>query len=225
MSRIDVKRLVKTYVMGGLSKHVLKDLSFEVHSGDFLAIMGPSGSGKSTLLYTMSGMDVMTSGEVFIEGESLGIKSEKEMAAMRLKSMGFVFQKSHFLKSLNVLDNICLPGFKAGEKPHKAIVSRAEALMTQMGIEAIKTHSIHKVSGGQLQRAAICRALINNPKLIFADEPTGALDSKASEEVMAILSALNAEKTTIVMVTHDAKVASRANRLIHLEDGQIKRID
>lgn len=223
MSQIEVKNLVKVYKVGEKKQRVLNNVTLRVHEGDFIAIMGPSGSGKSTLLYTMSGMDRMTSGDVLVNGLSLAEQSDNEMARLRLKSMGFVFQNNHLLKNLTLYDNICLPGLKAGIKSRKETLLTAEDLMKKMGILEVRDHDVQKVSGGQLQRAAICRALINSPKLIFADEPTGALDSKTSEEVMDIFTALNAEKTTIVMVTHDPKVAAKANRIIYLEDGEILR--
>lgn len=201
---------------------VLENIDFMVNEGEFVAIMGPSGSGKSTLLYCLSGMDHPDSGHVVLCGEDIAKLNDLEMSAVRLKHMGFIFQQSHLLKNLTIRDNIVLPGFKADIKPREVVNQSAESLMKKMDITHIAHHDIRKVSGGQLQRAAICRALINEPDILFADEPTGALNSSASKEVMDILNGLNNEGTTIILVTHDAKVASRASRIVFIMDGHIK---
>ena len=166
---------------------VLKDVIFQIEKGEFVAVMGQSGCGKSTLLYSISGMDKPTKGEVFFEGRNLSGLSEKETEKLRLNRMGFIFQKANFLKNLSIEDNIVFPAFQAGRKSRKEIVAEAEKLMEQMGILAIADKDIRKVSGGQLQRASICRAMINQPDILFGDEPTGALNSSATKEVMDIL--------------------------------------
>ena len=201
---------------------ILKDIDFHIGKGEFTAIMGQSGCGKSTLLYCVSGMDQPTAGEVYFEGQKLSAFSEKEMERLRLERMGFIFQKANFLKNLSIEDNIVFPAFQAGEISRGEIVKEAETLMEQMGIRQIADHDIRKVSGGQLQRAAICRAMINHPAILLGDEPTGALNSSATKEVMDILNEINSRGTTVLLVTHDAKVAARADRVIYLEDGRVK---
>ena len=201
---------------------ILKDIDFHIRKGEFTAIMGQSGCGKSTLLYCVSGMDQPTAGEVYFEERKLSAFSEKEMERLRLERMGFIFQKANFLKNLSIEDNIVFPAFQAGEISRGEIVKEAETLMEQMGIRQIADHDIRKVSGGQLQRAAICRAMINHPAILLGDEPTGALNSSATKEVMDILNEINSRGTTVLLVTHDAKVAARADRVIYLEDGRVK---
>ena len=201
---------------------ILKDIDFHIGKGEFTAIMGQSGCGKSTLLYCVSGMDQPTAGEVYFEERKLSAISEKEMERLRLERMGFIFQKANFLKNLSIEDNIVFPAFQAGEISRGEIVKEAETLMEQMGIRQIADHDIRKVSGGQLQRAAICRAMINHPAILLGDEPTGALNSSATKEVMDILNEINSRGTTVLLVTHDAKVAARADRVIYLEDGRVK---
>ncbi len=201
---------------------ILKDIDFHIGKGEFTVIMGQSGCGKSTLLYCVSGMDQPTAGEVYFEGQKLSAFSEKEMERLRLERMGFIFQKANFLKNLSIEDNIVFPAFQAGEISRGEIVKEAETLMEQMGIRQIADHDIRKVSGGQLQRAAICRAMINHPAILLGDEPTGALNSSATKEVMDILNEINSRGTTVLLVTHDAKVAARADRVIYLEDGRVK---
>ena len=183
MSFIQVREIEKKF--GEIN--ILNGISMEVNKGDFIAIMGPSGSGKSTLLYSISGMDEITGGSVWFDGENLSAMGEEERAQMRLKKMGFVFQNAQMLKTLTILDNIILPGLVAGEEDADTIRNRAVDLMEQMGISQIADRDIRKVSGGQLQRASICRAMINNPEILFMDEPTGALNSEATEQVLEIL--------------------------------------
>lgn len=203
---------------------ILRNIDFQIKKGEFVAIMGQSGCGKSTLLYSISGMDRPTGGEVVFEGQNLVEFSEKEMETLRLERMGFIFQKANFLKNLSIEDNIVFPVFQAGKRSRSEIVREAEALMERMGILQIAKKDIRKVSGGQLQRAAICRAMINHPAILFGDEPTGALNSSATREVMDIINGINGEGTTVLLVTHDAKVAARADRVIYLEDGSIKEM-
>lgn len=202
---------------------VLKDIDLTVQKGEFVAIMGHSGSGKSTLLYAISGMDQPTAGQVLIGEADLSKMKDEEISQVRLKKMGFIFQHSHLLKKLSIRDNVVLPGLKAskdkGEREKACL--RGEELLKKTGIEAIADQDIKKVSGGQLQRAAICRALINEPEILFGDEPTGALNSRAAKEVMDILNDINREGTTIILVTHDMKVAARADRILFIQDGII----
>lgn len=222
MKVLEVKNLVKTFKNDTIENTVLKNINFDISEGEFIAIMGQSGSGKSTLLYNISGMDTMTSGHVLIDGVDLSNKHQDELADLRLSTMGFIFQNNHLLKNLNLHDNICLPGFKAKKTSDQAVREKADKLMLKLDIHDVKHHTINKVSGGQLQRAAVCRALINSPKIIFADEPTGALNSKASKEVLGILNQLNKENVTILTVTHDPRVAATTDRIIYLKDGEIE---
>lgn len=189
-----------------------------------IAIMGPSGSGKSTLLYAISGMDRVTSGQVIFDGKDITELREKELAKLRLDEMGFIFQQMYMMKNLTILDNIILPAAesKKTKESNKEKQMRGEALMRKLGIIEVADNDINEVSGGQLQRACICRSMMNSPKLLFADEPTGALNRTSSNEVMDELVKLNKEGTTIVMVTHDAKVASRCSRVLFIVDGNIK---
>jgi len=201
---------------------VLKKISISIQPAEFVAVMGQSGCGKSTLLYNISGMDKTTRGTVLFNEKDISSFSEEEMCFLRLEKMGFIFQNSNLLKNLSIRDNIILPGFQLGKVSRKEINQRCDALMKRTGILEIADHDIRKVSGGQLQRAAICRSLINMPEIIYGDEPTGALNSAATKEVMDIFNEINQERTAIMLVTHDAKVAARADRVIYLEDGEIK---
>lgn len=219
---LESKELCKTYIVNGYSNNVLQNVDFKLNEGEFTAIMGPSGSGKSTLLYTLSGMDKMTSGSVIFDGEDMAHMNSKQLTSLRLHKMGFVFQQMYMLKKLCIMDNIILPGYQANTKSKDEVNDRARKLMHNLGIDDIATNEICEVSGGQLQRACLCRALINSPKILFADEPTGALNSKASAEVMAELRKANAEGTTILMVTHSEKVAASSDRVVYLVDGDIK---
>lgn len=217
-NKLEIRNLCKKF--GEIQ--VLKDVSFEIADGEFVAIMGQSGCGKSTLLYCVSGMERPTSGEIIFEGQKMLALSDKEMEKQRLQHMGFIFQKPNFLKNLSVADNIVFPAFQLGERSREEIRAEADEAMKQLGIFSVAGHDIRQVSGGQLQRAAICRAMINHPGILFGDEPTGALNSGATQDVMGIISKINRKGTSILFVTHDAKVASRAERIIYLEDGQIK---
>ena len=203
---------------------ILKDISFGVKAGEMTAVMGPSGSGKSTLLYQVSGMDRADSGEVWIDGTEICGLSEDDRARLRLSQMGFVFQQMNMLKNLDLLDNILLPAgrLNKGKVSGKELEYRARMLMRKMGIEDLAGRRITEVSGGQLQRACICRSMMNQPKILFADEPTGALNQSAAQEVMAEFIRLNQEGTTILMVTHDSKVAAGCGRILYLLDGCIK---
>ena len=218
---LETKDLCKTYIVDKMSNNVLQNVNFKVEEGELISVMGPSGSGKSTLLYTISGMDSATAGQVIFDGEDISAKSEKELSKIRLLKMGFVFQQMYMMKKLCIMDNIVLPGYQAKQEPREEINKKAEELMRRLGIIETAEREITEVSGGQLQRACLCRALINNPKVLFADEPTGALNSKASMEVINELSNVNKAGTTILMVTHSERVAAISDRIIYLEDGNI----
>ena len=224
MNILEVKDLCKTYIVNKRQNNVLKNVNFTVSEGEMVAIMGPSGSGKSTLLYAVSGMDGITAGESYFCGKNIAKMKEKELASLRLDEMGFIFQQMYMLKNLTVIDNIILPATQSQKlnESRKETVQRAQALMRKLGIIDIADNDINEVSGGQLQRACICRSMINNPKVIFADEPTGALNRTSSNEVMEELSKLNKEGTTIMLVTHDAKVAVKCSRVLFIVDGNIK---
>jgi putative ABC transport system ATP-binding protein len=200
---------------------VLHDISFEIKKEDFVAIMGPSGSGKSTLLYSISGMDSISDGRVMFDGINISEMQEDELSGFRLTKMGFVFQNAQMLKNLSVFDNITLPGLVAQKESAGDIRKRALELMKRMEIEGIEERDIREVSGGQLQRASICRAMINNPEILFLDEPTGALNSSAADQVFAILEDLNREGMTIMTVTHDSRVAAKARKVLYIRDGQL----
>lgn len=214
---LEVKNLNKSFE----NTQVLNNVNVKVNEGEFLAIMGQSGSGKSTLLYNISGMDRPTSGSVLFFDKDISKVDDENMSEIRLKQMGFIFQHSYLLKNLSILDNIILPGFKANTMSRESVNQNADTLMEKTGISNVARHDIKKVSGGQLQRAAICRALINQPDILFGDEPTGSLNSSTTKEVMDIINNINAEGTTVIIVTHDAKVAARAERVIFLMDGNI----
>ena len=218
---IDVKGLCKTYIIKKNSNNVLRNIDFSLREGEFVTIMGPSGSGKSTMLYTVSGMDRATAGDISFLGKSYADMNDREMAKIRLVSMGFIFQQMYMMRKLCILDNILLPGFHAGLTDRKKVREEAEVLMRRLGIMEIADNEINEVSGGQLQRACLCRALINHPKVLFADEPTGALNSKAAGEVVNELVNVNRDGTAIMMVTHSARVAASSDKVIYLIDGHI----
>lgn len=221
---LTAKDLCKTYIVDKRQNNILVNVNFSIDEGEMVAVMGPSGSGKSTLLYAVSGMDSITAGEVQFCGKDIAKLNEKELAELRLDEMGFIFQQMYMLKNLTVLDNIILPACqsKKTNESRKQTVERGEALMRKLNIINIADNDITEVSGGQLQRACICRSMINNPKIIFADEPTGALNRTSSDEVMEELTKLNNEGTTVMLVTHDVKVAAKCTRVIYIVDGNIK---
>lgn len=209
-----------------LSKEqILHQISFDMEPGEMLAVMGSSGSGKSTLLYNVAGMDQPTAGQVWLGDVVITELSEDEKARLRLYHMGFVFQQMNMMANLNLLDNILLPAAQAnrgkGRKSKEELRLRAQTLMEKLGITGLEQRRVTQVSGGQLQRACICRSMMNEPKILFADEPTGALNKSAAGEVMEELVKLNREGTTILMVTHDSRIASSCDRIIYLLDGQI----
>lgn len=221
---LKVTDLCKTYVTNKRQNNVLKNVSFSIEEGEMVAVMGPSGSGKSTLLYSVSGMDKATAGEIILGDKNISGMKEKELAKARLNYMGFIFQQMHMLKNLSIMDNILLPAYqsKKGGRSRKEIDAYCKELMRKMGISDIAQNDITEVSGGQLQRACICRSLMNNPDVLFADEPTGALNRSSSDEVMKMLNQVNEEGTTIMLVTHDMKVAAKCSRIMYIVDGNIK---
>lgn len=224
MNILEVKDLCKTYIVNKRQNNVLKNVNFKIGEGEMVAVMGPSGSGKSTLLYAVSGMDNFTSGEVGFCGKNIAGIGERELADLRLDEMGFIFQQMYMLKNLTILDNIILPATqsKKHREPRRETMRRGQDFMRRLGIIDIADNDINEVSGGQLQRACICRSMINDPKMIFADEPTGALNRTSSDEVMEELVKLNSEGTTIMLVTHDVKVAAKCTRVMYIVDGNIK---
>lgn len=223
MSSLKVKDLCKTYIINKIQNNVLRNVNFEIKEGEMVAIMGPSGSGKSTLLYVTSGMDSLTAGKVDYFGKEINLLTANEMSDLRLDEMGFIFQQMHMLKNLSIYDNIILSAYHSKKgKDRKEINNRAKELMHKLGISEIAENDTNEVSGGELQRACICRSLINSPKMIFADEPTGALNQQNSKGVMKELNKINQEGTTIMLVTHDMKVAAKCDRIMYIEDGSIK---
>ncbi|MCQ2534038.1 MAG: ABC transporter ATP-binding protein [Clostridia bacterium] len=224
MAIIEAKNLCKTYVVDKRQNNVLKNINLKVSKGEMVAIMGPSGSGKSTLLYSISGMDRPTSGEVIFDSKDLTKLTEAELTDVRLDKMGFIFQQMFMMKNLTILDNIMLPAVesKKSNASRAEKQARAEELMRKLDIIEVADNDINEVSGGQLQRACIARSMMNSPEIIFADEPTGALNRQSSIEVMDELCKLNNEGTTIMMITHDSKVAARCSRVLYIVDGQIE---
>lgn len=218
---ITARGLVKSFANDGGENVVLHGIDLDIGPGEFVAIMGPSGSGKSTLLYALSGIDAISGGRVDFEGTSLAGLGEKQLAKLRLTRMGFVFQQIHLLKNLSLLDNVVLPGFLAGDANRAEVVRRARALMERSGIGDLADRTVSQASGGQLQRVGICRALINEPPVPFCDEPTGALNSTSAAEIMDVLDDANSGGTTVIVVTHDPRVAARAHRVLFLVDGEI----
>lgn len=216
------KNIKKSYGEGNEKQVVLDNVSVSIKTGEFISIMGPSGSGKSTLMYVLSGMDVPEGGNVTFDGDDLAVIKEKDLAEIRRTKMGFIFQQPSLLKNLNIGDNIILTSVRSNRKNIKDILIKADNLMKMTGIENLKNRNINEVSGGQLQRAGICRSLMNDPKIIFGDEPTGALNSKSAEEIMDLLRHINNKGTTIVLVTHDPKVASKTERIMFMSDGKIQ---
>lgn len=218
---LSTKKLCKTFSSGGNQQHVLKNLDIDLFEGDFTVIMGSSGSGKSTLLYALSGMDKPTLGEINFENKNISKLSNDQLAIFRRNNCGFVFQQIYLQDNMSVLDNALSSGLLVS-KNKRAIVEKAKQLLTNVGLEEISWRKFpSQLSGGEAQRAGIVRALINSPKIVFADEPTGALNSASSKNVLDILTEVNCDGQSIVMVTHDIKTALRGNRILYLRDGVI----
>lgn len=218
---LSAKNLCKSFAHNGGQLHILSHVDLELFEGDFTVVMGASGSGKSTLLYALSGMDRATAGQVLYNGADLVTISEKRLSKLRYTDFGFIFQQMHLVNNLSLFENIVVPGYLNKEKNAADIKAYGEKLIKKMGISSIKSHLPSQVSGGEQQRCAIARAVINQPKLLFADEPTGALNRKNTIEVLNLLTELNSNGQSILMVTHDIKAALRATRILYLEDGKI----
>ena len=215
-------KLCKTFSNGGMQQHVLKNLDVEIYGGDFTVIMGPSGAGKSTLLYALSGMDKPTLGEVRFSGQDISGLSNDKLAVFRRDNCGFVFQQTYLLDNMSILDNILACGLLVS-KNRKAVTERARELLARLNLsEAIWRKFPAQVSGGEAQRAGIARALINSPKIVFADEPTGALNSANGQAVLDALTEVNKQGQSIVMVTHDLRSARRGSRILYFQDGGIR---
>lgn len=218
---IQTKNITKDYQSGDITTHVLRGVSFSINEGEFAAIMGASGSGKSTLMYILGFLDKPTSGEYYFEGLDTSKLDDDKLAEFRSEKVGFIFQSYNLLQRTSVLDNVLLPvNYLIGIDEKKA-KQNAEKLLEKVGLSHRMNHKPNQLSGGEQQRVAIVRALINNPRLILADEPTGNLDSKSGEEIMEILQKLNKEGRTIIMVTHEKYTAECAKRILHIKDGLV----
>lgn len=217
---LSAKGLCKSFTHNGGQTHILSGLDLDIYEGDFTVIMGASGSGKSTTLYALSGMDRATAGEVLYNGRDIVKMSEKELAALRHGDFGFVFQQIHLVSNLTIFENVAVSGYLNKARSAKETDKRTEELLEKMGISHISTHLPSQCSGGEQQRCAIARAVINLPKLLFADEPTGALNKRSTTEVLNLLTDLNCAGQSILMVTHDSRAALRASRIIYIEDGK-----
>ena len=217
---IRTELLCKSFITDGEINNVIKNMDLELYDSDFTVIMGSSGSGKSTLLYALSGMDQATTGKVYFDYEDISKLKEKDMTLLRKEKLGFVFQGINLIPNLNVYENILSPTYKTG-RPQKEIDEQIEELLEKFELSNQKKKFPNQMSGGQKQRVAICRALINQPRVLFADEPTGALNSSQGQSVLDVLTKIHKEGQTVVMVTHDLKAAIRGNRIIYLKDGRI----
>lgn len=222
MALLEVKNVKKIYTtrFGNNQVEALKNVNFSVESGEYVAIMGESGSGKTTLLNILAALDKPTEGKVYLKGNDLGNLKEKDIAAFRRQNMGFVFQDFNLLDTFSLKDNIYLPLVLSGAK-YNTMEKRLAPVAEKLGITQILDKYPYEVSGGQKQRAAIARALITKPQLILADEPSGALDSKAADSLMNLFTAINQDGQTILMVTHSVKAASSANRILFIKDGEV----
>lgn len=219
-SIIKTQLLCKSFITDGEINNIIKNMDLDIYEGDFTVIMGSSGSGKSTLLYSLSGMDQVTTGKVFFDKEDITRMKEKEITKLRKNKLGFIFQGINLIPNLNVYENIVSPTYKT-KINRKVIEQRVDNLIDQLELKDHKHKFPNQMSGGQRQRVAICRALINNPKVLFADEPTGALNSSQGESVLDIFTNVHAKGQSVVMVTHDLKAALRGNRILYITDGRI----
>ncbi|WP_458461328.1 ABC transporter ATP-binding protein, partial [Paenibacillus sp.] len=217
---IRAQNLCKTYNSGSEQYHAIRNVDLDIYEGEFTVIMGNSGSGKSTLLYLLSGLDQITAGEVYFRDQRIDAYSEREMSNFRSRRIGYIYQSINLVPDLSIKENIALPGYIAGNKKND-IQSRTVQLMSAMDINGQRNRLPSQTSGGQQQRAAIARALINSPDIIFADEPTGSLNMEHGTAVLDILTDLHRKGQSVVMVTHDIKAACRADRLIYILDGKI----
>lgn len=215
------KDVCKSFSQKSSDRNVLNHAAVDIYEGDFTVIMGASGAGKTTLLYALSGMESISGGKVMFQGEEISGLSENKMAALRSQKFGFVFQQTHLVSNLSLFENVAVAGYAGKAQDRKAVDKRARELLLQMHVEEAGNRLPSQVSGGEAQRAAIARAMINSPELIFADEPTGALNKANSVEVLDLLTGLNEHGQSILMVTHDVRAAIRGNRILYLEDGRI----
>jgi ABC-type lipoprotein export system ATPase subunit len=218
---LDARGLHRTYVLGHRSVEVLCGVDLQVNLGDFIALRGASGAGKSTLLHLLGGLDVPNAGEVWLQGRNLAHLSEVELAEVRNRRVGYIFQAYHLLPELDALENVCLPG-RMSRRPAAEVEREGRALLERVGLAQRLDHRPYELSGGEQQRVAIARALINHPSLVLADEPTGNLDSHAGSEILDLLCDLRAERqAALVIATHDTRVAARAPRILEMADGQL----
>lgn len=215
------KDIRKTFMQSGKEIQILLGIDVNIYEGDFTVIMGSSGAGKSTLLYALSGMDTISGGSIKFKDEEISKLSEKQMAELRANEFGFVFQQTHLVSNLTLFENVAVAGLVAKAGSTKEIRKKTDMLLMKMHVEKAKDRLPSQVSGGEAQRAAIARAMIGNPGLLFADEPTGALNRANSEEVMNLLTGLNSDGQSILMVTHDIRAALHGNRILYMEDGKI----
>jgi putative ABC transport system ATP-binding protein len=220
-SVIHLNNIQKSYFMGHQSLQVLKGISLDIYKNEYVALMGPSGSGKSTLMNILGCLDTPTAGTYILNGQDVSKMSEDQLATVRNKEIGFVFQQFNLLPRLTAVENVALPLIYAGV-PKKERMQRALEALEKVGLTERSTHKPNEMSGGQIQRVAIARAIVNNPSLLLADEPTGNLDTKTSIEVMEIFSAIQAAGNTVVLVTHEEDIASYSKRIIRLRDGVIE---
>lgn len=219
---VEIKNIFKIYELDGVEVIALKDVSVEIKTGEFVSIMGPSGSGKSTLLHILGCLDVPTKGSYKLSGEEVSSLNEMQLAKIRNKSIGFIFQTYNLLPRTSAVKNVEVPMIYSAIKRKERFL-RAKESLKSVGLLDRMNHKPSQLSGGQQQRVAIARALVNNPKILLADEPTGNLDSKSGKEIMELLSQLNKENITIIMVTHDVNVASYSKRIIELKDGEVMK--
>ena len=220
MPLLNLVNVSKTYHLNHLAVPVLKNINFQAEAGEYIAIMGPSGSGKSTLMHLIGCLDTPTSGQIFLNQKDISRLTEKELALVRSKEIGFVFQAYNLIPRLPAVDNVALPLFYTGVPPEER-QQKALAALKKVGLEKRAHHASNQLSGGEQQRVAIARALINQPKIILADEPTGNLDTKGGAEIMDIFTELNHKGHTVIVVTHEEETAAYTKRIIHLRDGVI----
>ncbi len=222
MAIVEARELVKIYPMGATEVHALRGLDLTVERGEFISVMGPSGSGKSTLLNLVGCLDTPTEGTVVLDGVDIAKTRRSRLPAIRREKVGFVFQQFNLLSHLTALENVMLP-LRYAEVTKREARKRAEELLTHVGLGDRMKHRPLEMSGGEQQRVAVARALVNHPAIILADEPTGEVDSATADEIMALLRTLNEEGQTFIIVTHDPSVAAKTDRTVYLKDGQVER--